>query len=114
MTASNAGTVEFKRASTMFPLHPLATALALLMVSWQLDSLRKRIRCKQTNCSRRRAFSVASKFQGPRQWQLDAQGSPQSGGLILFSHSANITAKLVLIVGRSLRVVVPAGGTEAG
>ena len=114
MTASNAGTVEFKRASTMFPLHPLATALALLMVSWQLDSLRKRIRCKQTNCSRRRAFSVASKFQVPRQWQLDAQGSPQSGGLILFSYSANITLKLMLIRCRSLRFALTECGSQAG
>ena len=114
MTASNAGTVEFKRASTMFPLHPLATALALLMVSWQLDSLRKRIRCKQTNCSRRRAFSVASKFQVPRQWQLDAQGSPQSGGLILFSYSANITLKLMLIRCRSLRFTLTECGSQAG
>jgi len=80
MTASNAGTVEFKRASTMFPLHPLATALALLMVSWQLDSFAQTNPGKQTNCSLRELFQLPASFKcrGSGNWTL--KDRPKAAG----------------------------------
>ena len=56
--------------------------------------------------------TIASKFQVQR--QLKAQGSPQSGGLMLFSYSANITLKLMLTRCRSLRFALTECGSQAG
>ena len=55
-----------------------------------------------------------STLQGKLSAHFGAQGSPQSGGLIFFSYSANITLKLMLIRCRSLQFALTECGSQAG